>query len=195
MNEEKMTDEQALVKKILAGDKAAQKTFYEDHAKRLYPVCVHFLGNQDPDAEDIIQETFMIGFRKLKEFEFRSSLYTWLNHICVNLCYKRLEKRKRLLMKSETDLQLLDVSRARTLEDEKHDEAEKKERLEKLERLMGSLSENCRKVLDLRDRKGESYIQISLALKIPMGTVMSQLARCRKALKELFEGELNEVAI
>ena len=51
------------------------------------------------------------------------------------------------------------------------------------------MSEKCRGVLELRDLKGESYINIARVLKIPPGTVMSQLARCRQALKQLLENE------
>jgi RNA polymerase sigma-70 factor (ECF subfamily) len=190
-----MIDEKALVKKILAGDKEAQKSFYEEQAKRLFPVCVHFLGSHDPDAEDVLQETFLIGFKKLHTFEFRSSLYTWLNHICVNLCYKRLEKRKRLLATSDEDLQNLSYSIAHEREQDRWESGEKQAKLERIETLMGSMSGNCRKILELRDWKGESYIHISSALKLPMGTVMSQLARCRKALKELLKSDLDGAVV
>ncbi len=190
-----MTDERALVKKILAGDKDAQRSFYEEQAKRLYPVCVHFLGSQDPDAEDIIQETFMIGFKKLHTFEFRSSLYTWLNHICVNLCYKRLEKRKKLLATEDKDLQNLSLHLIDAREDARYEEREKQDKLRKLETLMDSMSVHCRKILELRDWKGESYINISRALKLPMGTVMSQLARCRKGLKKLLVNGPDEAVV
>ena len=47
----------------------------------------------------------------------------------------------------------------------------------------------------MRDEKGKSYAEISEKLKVPMGTVMSRLARCRETLKELVKrvltGEFN----
>lgn len=185
-----MENERDLVQKILAGDKEAQTAFYQENAKRLYPVCVHFLGHEDSDSEDIVQETFLIAFRKLGGFEFRSSLYTWLDHICVNLCFERLRKRKKNLTALQTDLERLLRLQAASQEDRKMEEEEKRSRLEVLRRLTESMSEKCREVLDLRDKRGESYIHIAKALKIPMGTVMSQLARCRKALRTLMENEL-----
>src|SRR6185295_7064955 len=108
----RMPDERGLVAKILAGDLEAQTAFYEQNAKRLYPICVHFLGYQDPEAEDIVQEAFLIGFKKMGGFEFRSSLYTWLAHICVNLCYERLRGRKRVLASLESDLEKLTLPQA-----------------------------------------------------------------------------------
>jgi RNA polymerase sigma-70 factor, ECF subfamily len=186
-------DERQLVIKILAGDKDAQGSFYSENAKRLYPVCVHFLGYQDPEAEDIVQETFMIAFQKLKEFEYRSSLYTWLCHISVNLCHERLRRRKKVLATLDEDLERFTQARADTLEKQKQEDKEQKSRLEMVERLMQNMSEKCRQIIELRDRKGESYINLSRVLKIPPGTVMSQLARCRQALKELLEIEMKGV--
>jgi RNA polymerase sigma-70 factor (ECF subfamily) len=185
-----MQDEKELVRRILAGDPEAQKAFYERNAGRLYPVCVHFLGYQDPDAEDIIQETFLIALKKLSRFEFRSSLYTWLDHICVNLCFERLRKRKRELASLAGDLEKLTRPQAQSLDNQQRAEDEKKGRLEILRRLTQSMSNRCREVLDLRDQRGESYIHIAKTLKMPMGTVMSQLARCRKALRQMMENEI-----
>ena len=186
-------DERELVRKILRGDKAAQNLFYCENAKRLYPVCVHFLGYQDPEAEDIVQETFLIAFGKMKEFEHRSSLYTWLCHITVNLCHERLRRRKRVLASLQEDLERFTQCRADALENQEQDEKEQKAKLEMVERLMQSMSEKCRRIIELRDRQGESYINLARTLKLPPGTVMSQLARCRQALKQLLEMELKGV--
>src|ERR1700690_1053259 len=116
-----MPNERDLVQSILAGDHAAQTAFYQENAKRLYPICVHFLGYQDPEAEDIVQDTFLIAFKKLEGFEFRSSLYTWLAHICVNLCYERLRKRKKVLATEAVDLEILSAPQAGSLENQKQD--------------------------------------------------------------------------
>lgn len=121
-----MADEKELVQKILAGDPKAQAFFYAENAPRLYPVCVHFLGYQDPDAEDIVQQTFLIALQKLRAFEFRSSLYTWLDHICVNLCYERLRKRKRELASLSEDLEKLTQPQAGSLDHQQMVEDEKK---------------------------------------------------------------------
>jgi RNA polymerase sigma-70 factor (ECF subfamily) len=188
-------NEKELVQKVLAGDQEAQAAFYLENAKRLYPVCVHFLGYQDPDAEDIVQQTFLIALKKLGEFEFRSSLYTWLDHICVNLCYERLRKRKREMVSIAGDLEKLTQPRAGLLEDQKLAEEEKKRLLDLMRKVTQSMSDKCREVLVLRDQQGESYINIARSLKIPMGTVMSQLARCRKALRHIMENEIKGASL
>ncbi|GEM_PF-1393618 len=184
-----MPDERDLVKRILAGDVETQTAFYRKTAPRLFHICIHFLGPEDEDAEDILQQTFLIALGKLKEFEFRSTLYTWMSNICANLCYERLRRKKKVLASLQEDLERLSAPLAVQPGEEEEAEEEKRARLALLDRITHSLSERCRKVLELRDKQGESYIDISRALKIPMGTVMSQLARCRKALRNLFEGE------
>lgn len=186
-----MPDERELVKKIQAGDLEAQTFFYKENARRLFHICIHFLGPEDDEADDIVQQTFLIALEKLGTFEFRSTLYTWLSNICANLCYERLRRKKKVLASLEEDLELLLAPGAGTPADLRAEEEEKKARLALLERLVQSMSEKCRQVLELRDKRGESYINISKVLKIPMGTVMSQLARCRKALGNLFKNEWN----
>jgi RNA polymerase sigma-70 factor (ECF subfamily) len=183
-------NEKELVQKILAGDPKAQALFFEENAKRLYPVCVHFLGYQDADAEDIVQQTFLIAFKKLGTFEFRASLYTWLDHICVNLCYERLRKRERELASLSEDLEKLTRPQAGSLDHQQEVEEEKKRRIKLLREMTQSMSDKCREVLVLRDQQGVSYIDIARRLKIPIGTVMSQLARCRKALRHMMQNEV-----
>ena len=178
----------------MAGDEAAKTLFYQSHLNRLKPICVHFLGYQDSDIDDIIQQTFLIAFEKLPEFQPRSTLYTWIAHICVNLCYERLRKRKRVLSSLQDELEQLTLTVVRARDEEQRHQDEQKEKILLVERLLGSMSEKCRKIIELRDREGQSYAVIGKLLKIPIGTVMSQLARCRETLKELvmhaMEGDL-----
>jgi RNA polymerase sigma-70 factor, ECF subfamily len=187
-------NEKELVERILAGDREAQATLYRELAPRMYPVCVHFLGHEDPDAEDIVQETFLVAFRKIGGFQFRSSLYTWINHICVNLCFERLRRKKRTLATLSEDLERMTLTASTDREEARERDEERKARLALLERLTVSMSERCRQVLTLRDKEGRAYVDVARALKVPMGTVMSQLARCRKALRHLMENELRAKA-
>ncbi len=184
--------EKELIARILAGDEAAKTSFYESHVNRLRPICIHFLGYQDADIEDILQQTFLIGLEKLPAFEIRSSLYTWLAHICVNLCYQRLHKRHKSLVNLEEDLEQMTASLAEERQAEKERQDEQKQRLELLDRFLKTMSEKCRQILDLRDKRGETYAAICKALKVPMGTVMSQLARCRETLKKMVQSSLKE---
>ena len=184
--------EKELIQQILAGDEGAKTRFYESHVHRLKPICIHFLGYQDPDIEDIIQETFLIAFQKLPAFEPRSTLYTWIAHICVNLCYQRLYKRKKALVSEEETLEQVTASMAEKAQSDQADQADKKQKLDLIERFLQTMSEKCRQILDLRDRRGESYIAICKIVKAPIGTVMSQLARCRETLRKMVQSSLGD---
>jgi RNA polymerase sigma-70 factor (ECF subfamily) len=178
-------EDRLLVQKLLAKDEEAELYFFRTYREKIYKVCVYILGYQDPEAEDLTQETFLIALQKLHQFEFRSSLYTWLYRVCVHLCYGRVNLRERQVAHLQEDLEFLagplSVSRQRKEEED----GEKKKRLELLLTQKGLMGEPCRSLLDLRDMEGKSYAEISENLKVPMGTVMSRLARCRETLKQL----------
>jgi len=182
-------DEQQLIRGILKGDENAQSLFYREYRKRLYPVCIHFLGSWDPEAEDVIQRTFLVAFEKLDSFEGRSSLYTWMAHICVNHCYERLRQRRKHLSTLEGDLDLLLAPRAEAVQAKAEESTRKERLLAALRKQMARLAEPCRTLLGLRDVDGQSYTEIGKRLKLPLGTVMSRLSRCRETLKRmLLEG-------
>lgn len=190
----KVLSETELIKQILAGNEEAKTRFYQSHVNRLKPICAHFLGFQDSDAEDIIQQTFLIAFQKLPEFEPRSTLYTWLAHICVNLCYERIRRRKRVLVSLEQDMELLTIKLAEQRMEKLEEDQQMERNKEWVNGLIRNMGEKCRRIIEMRDGAGKSYAAIGKNLKIPIGTVMSQLARCREMLKELIrqslEGEM-----
>ena len=183
-------DEKALVEKILKGDEAAKARFFEAYKEPLYRVSCNFLGYRDPDAEDVVQETFLTAFQKLGEFEFRSALLTWLTRICIFKTYQRIEKRRRDLVKAHEDLEILTRPAALGHLGEQKEKEERGERLELVPRCLKRLKAECREIVELRDLEGESYAVIGKKLKLPIGTVMSRLSRCKEALKALVKGEL-----
>ena len=178
-------EDQELVRKIIAKDEEAQGLFYRQYRDQLYQTCVYVLGYQDRDAEDLVQETFVTALQKLPGFEFRSSLARWLNRICVHLCYKQLRKRKRLVTKLDEDLEQLSDTANAGQQRLKQEQEETQEILQLLEAQKKLLGKPCRELLEWRDGAGKSYADLAEILKVPMGTVMSRLARCKESLKEL----------
>lgn len=173
---------------VLAGDETAQSAFYKKYQGRLKATCVHFLGYHDPECEDLVQETFVLAFKNFSQFDFQRDLYSWLNKICVNLCFQRLKSRQRLVV---TEAEALEAAASASAA-AKHREAElaelKAEALELIERAVRRLGERCRQIIRLRDFDGRSYIAIATELKLAPGTVFSRLARCRQSLKLLVSG-------
>lgn len=177
-------EEKELAAAILAGDELAKEKLYRQCYRKLYVTAAHFLGPTDPEIEDAVHDTFIKGFDALAEFRFQASLATWLNHICVNLCFDRLRKRKRLLLAQSQDLELaaqgLAQRRARILDQQEEARAQ----AQVIQRHLQAMGEPCRSILDRRELQGQAYAVIAKALKLPIGTVMSRLSRCREALRQ-----------
>lgn len=180
-------DERELVARILNGDERAKVSFYKLYQQKLYSFCVYFLGTNDPEIEDILQEVFLTAFQKLSQFEFRSSLDTWLTQICIHQCYRHFRRRSRLAVRADEDLEALLSGQALENQAQVERSKEKNERLEIIGKALEGMGETCRRILELRNREGDSYIEIARSLKVPIGTVMSRLARCTAALKQEVE--------
>jgi RNA polymerase sigma-70 factor, ECF subfamily len=77
-----------------AGDDGAFRRLVERHSRAVYQLAFRMTGSE-PDAEDIVQDTFLKAYRELKRFEARSSFGTWLHRIAVNCSFDLLRKRPR----------------------------------------------------------------------------------------------------
>jgi RNA polymerase sigma-70 factor, ECF subfamily len=185
-------EDRELVQKLLAKDDQAYRYFYQTYRDKIYRACVHLLGYQDPDAEDVTQDVFLAALRQLSQFEFRSSLYHWLYRICMYLCYDRIRKRRRQVVSLEEELDAFAGPLSVSQRGREGEEEEKKKMLELLEAQRQLLGDPCRNLLDLREWQKKSYAQMADILKVPIGTVMSRLARCKEALKDLILGALKE---
>lgn len=178
-------EDRELVQRLLAKDEEAQRFFYQAHREKLYRICVYILGYQDRDAEDMVQETFIRVLQKLSGFEFRSSLARWVNQICVHLCYRQLRKRKRLVIQVDQELEELLGPAGVERQGQEQQAHETQKWVELVEKQRALLGKPCQELLELREGARKSYVELAEILQVPMGTVMSRLARCKEALKEL----------
>jgi RNA polymerase sigma-70 factor (ECF subfamily) len=191
--QETVLEDRELVQKLLAKDEQAYRYFYQTYQERIYRASVCLLGYQDPDAEDITQDVFLAALQQLPQFEFRSSLYHWLNRICMYLCFERVRKRRRLVVGLEGDLEAAARSAFPGPGNPGPDEKEKQEMLQLIEDQKQRMGDPCKSLLDLREAQQKSYAQIAVSLKVPIGTVMSRLARCKETLKNLVLKALKEL--
>ncbi|HXL73341.1 MAG TPA: RNA polymerase sigma factor [bacterium] len=185
-------DERKLVEKVLKGEERAKFDLYQAHKQKLYSFCVYMMGANDPEIEDILQEVFLTAFQKLSQFEFRSSLNTWLTQICIHQCYRHFRRKGRLVAQEQASLEGLLRMKAIESADQNSRAEEQKEKNEIVRSALGRMGGPCRQILELRSQTGASYIEIARVLKVPIGTVMSRLARCTADLKELVKRMINE---
>jgi RNA polymerase sigma-70 factor (ECF subfamily) len=147
-----------------------------------------WLIRNDPDAEDLVQEACL---RALKSFDgFRGGdARAWLLTIVRNSCYTWLQQNR---------LQELTT----TFDEEIHTADEQSQNPETLllesadarlvQDALEALPPEFREVIVLRELEGMSYKQIAGLCGIPVGTVMSRLARARQRLERYFAGSVSK---
>lgn len=192
-----------LVTTTLKGDRAAYRKLVERYQGRLFNMALDVVKNRE-DAEDVIQETFVKAFLSLDKFKGDSSVYTWLYRIAFNMAVDVRRKSARRGGNHVEYKESLGVSRSGTAQNDSqedlsplfksvegpHEALVRKEAGQKIHQVLSQLSEDHRAVITLREIDGLNYEEISEALNIPRGTVMSRLFYARKALQEAL-GDFN----
>jgi RNA polymerase sigma-70 factor, ECF subfamily len=82
-----------VIARVLRGDVAAFELIMRRHNQRLFRVARAILDN-DVDAEDAVQESYLLAFSKLSTFEGRAKLSTWLTRIVVHEAYRHRRRRR-----------------------------------------------------------------------------------------------------
>ena len=82
-----------LVGRIRSGDGSAFEALYRQHATRLYNLASRMMGAHG-DADDLLQDIFLLAYRKLGSFRGESSLGTWLYRLAMNHCLDVLRNRQ-----------------------------------------------------------------------------------------------------
>jgi RNA polymerase sigma-70 factor, ECF subfamily len=86
-------DDQGLIRAVLSGDKEAYGTLVARHGEALFRAAYR-ITESEADAEEVVQETFLRGYRSLAEFDARSDFRTWIYRIAINCAFQVLSKRK-----------------------------------------------------------------------------------------------------
>jgi RNA polymerase sigma-70 factor (ECF subfamily) len=157
----------------------AQVLPHLDAAYRLARWLCHAPG----DADDVVQEAILRAFRGFEALR-GSDAKAWLLTIVRNCHFtaaKQQQRRASVPLPEETDEADGHAMISTTPSPESDSIRSDQKRM--LERLMASLPEEHRTVLILREIEEMDYAQIAAVTQVPIGTVMSRLARSRAALK------------
>ena len=131
------------------------------------------------DAEDVAQEAMLRAFRFFRGFH-GGDVRAWLLQIVRNSCYSWLEKNRPMELTTEFDEELYPQPGATP-----ESLAIAGDNRERLTRALETLSPRFREVLVLRELEGCSYKEIATITSMPIGTVMSALARARHRLEQV----------
>jgi RNA polymerase sigma-70 factor (ECF subfamily) len=85
--------EHSIIRAVLSGNKEAYGALVVRHSYAIFRVAFRITGNE-ADAQDVVQEAFLLGYQKLKSFESRSKFSTWIYRIAVNCALNLKNKRK-----------------------------------------------------------------------------------------------------
>jgi RNA polymerase sigma-70 factor (ECF subfamily) len=169
-----MMSEGELVGRAKGGDRAAFSQLVRLHQRRVFALGMRWFRNAD-DADDLVQETFVRVWKSLESFDESRPFAPWVITIAVNRAKTMAARAKPAEELDETltwDGPSPDV------------DVEQSQLVGSVRRAVDALPEEQRIVLHLRAVESRSYREIADALGIPIGTVMSRLARARETVRK-----------
>ncbi|MDC0156652.1 sigma-70 family RNA polymerase sigma factor [Verrucomicrobia bacterium] len=183
-----------LVSRAQSGDLAAFDSIMLLYRERLYSVIYNMTFNHE-DAADLSQEAFVKAFRSLKKFKGKSSFFTWLYRIGVNITLSHLKRKKtrRFLsfdQISEENGSGKEFDRFSSSEPSSVRNTLLNELHEKLNEALLKLSDKHRTIVVLYEIDGLSHREIATIMKCTEGTVRSRLHYAKIQLQSLLSDYL-----
>jgi len=186
MSEQTQPNDELSLSLLRAQDREAFARLVESTSKPIYSLLLRML-NDEEDAEDVLQETYIKAFAALPQFEGRSSLKTWLFRIATNEALM-------LIRKGKPQVQLTEIDRADDELESPHELADwccipepelmNAETRRKLNEAIQHLSIGLRTVFLLRDVQGLSGEETASIVGISVDNVKTRLLRARLKLRE-----------
>ena len=171
-----------LIDRILAGDTSLYEVIMRRYNQRIYRVA-RAIVRDDSEAEDVMQEAYVLAFRALKKFERRSSFATWLTRIAVNEALRRARKLQRT-QDSEGEETIMQLA---ALGDSPEQSYGRQEITALLEQAISALPDQYRTVFMLREVEELTTEETAEALEISGENVRIRLHRARGLLKKFLE--------
>jgi RNA polymerase sigma-70 factor (ECF subfamily) len=175
-------NERGLVERCPAGDEAAFQALIDRYKDLVFALIARTVQNRSR-AEDLAQDVFLRIHRGLPYFRGEARLSTWIYRIVANVCLQEQarppaaesldDERTRARLASNTDRQFGDL-----------------ELRDRLEKAIARLPPNYRLLIAAHYLDGVRYEDLADALRLPLGTVKTQLHRAKQQLRRLLETEL-----
>ncbi len=156
-------------------DRTTFESLYRTHAKRIYSLAYRFAGNA-AEAEELLQDIFLLAYRKLASFRGEAALSTWLHRLAVNRCLDHVRSRAARQDAVTEPLNAAAPPARRASVPITHLD---------LERAIARLPDRCRMAFVLHDVEGYEHREVAERLGIATGTSKSQVHKARLRLRRL----------
>ncbi len=193
---DKNDQDRDILNRLRAGDMTACTDCIALHSDSLYGLALR-LVNDEAEAEDVVQETFLNAFKSIRNFDGRASLGTWLFRITYNNALMRLRRHKPDTVEIDQPLYLEGEEVPRQLFDWcclPEEDFMTSEAQAKIQAAIRQLSEPLRVVFTLRDIQGLSTQEVAEILDLTESAVKVRLHRARLAMRETLSGYFTEWA-
>lgn len=190
------TTDAEIVRRIVAGDRDAFCALMRRHNQTLYRTARSILKD-DAEAEDAVQEAYLLAYRGMGAFRGEAKLSSWLVRIVVNEAIARTRKRKRraeiirLDGDVESEVTAGEDAMDTTASMQPEQGAQRAETRRLLEKKIDALPDAFRTVFVLRAVEEMSVEEVAVALDIPEATVRTRFFRARGLLREALAREVD----
>jgi|SRR5579864_158647 len=185
-----------LAQRVASGDKVAFELMMRRHNQILYRTARSILRD-DAEAEDAVQDAYLLAYRGMSGFRGDAKLSTWLVRIVVNEAISRGRKRSRgaeiiqLNGDTQEDNETVEGNMNATLPEQPEHAAQRAQARRLLEAKIDELPDAFRTVFMLRAVEEFSVEEAAVALDIPEATVRSRFFRARGLLREALSKEID----
>lgn len=167
-----------LIKECQRDNIKAQEQLYRLFAQKLFAVCLKY-SRDYADAEDNLQDGFILLFRKIEQFKFKGSFEGWAKRVMVN----------NILQKYRTSGRVVELVNENIPDEEEVEVESDAISMDFLLTIIQELPDRYRMVFNLYVTDGFSHKEIAEMMDISVGTSKSNLARARMILKEKIEAQ------
>jgi len=164
-----------LVEKCKNGHSSSQYELYSLYVDAMYNVSIRMLGNIE-DAEDVVQDSFVLAFKNLANFKYESSFGAWLKKIVINKSINHLKAKK---------ITLVPIDTHHIPVNDTYKEGEEKVDIVKIKRGIEKLPHGYKQIINLYLIDGYDHVEIGKILNISTSTSKSQYHRAKKSLIDI----------
>ena len=184
-------NEQALIQDAQGGNLDAFNTLILHYQDSVFNTALRILGDEDL-AADAAQDAFISAFKSINSYR-GGSFKAWLMRTVTNACYDELRRQKRRpttpLEPDTEDGEEMDSPKWLADPGMTPDQVAEADELEHaIQHCLNNLPLEFKTVVVMADLQGMDYTEVAVAVKVPLGTIKSRLARARLRLRECLQG-------